>query len=126
MTDEPRDYDREYFRTLSGPLRARIGYDREKDDVVRFVVQVEYHHDGEWHAVVRYDHDGTGESQHAHDVTDEGLHIDIYREGEKDATEYIAPVESGSAGLNRAEDHLAKNLQRFIKRYERWHRIKRR
>jgi len=76
MTDDaPRDYDREYRRPLSGPLQIRVGFDRDKDDVTRFVVQLEYHHAGEWHPVVRYDHDGTGESEHAHDVTDEGLHI---------------------------------------------------
>lgn len=126
MTRGPRDYDREYFRTLSGPLRVRIGFDSRKNDVERFVVQVEYHHNGQWYTVVRYDHDGTGESQHAHDVTEDGLHIDIYREGSKHASEYIAPAESGAEAMNRVEDHLSKNLQRFIERYERWHGIKRR
>jgi hypothetical protein len=122
MTNEtPREYDREYRRALAGPLQVRVGFDREKDTVTRFVVQLEYHHSGEWHPVVRYDHDGTGGSDHAHDVTEDGLHIDIYRDGEKHATEYIAPAHSGTEALNRVEDHLAENLQRFINRYERWH-----
>ena len=43
-------------------------------------------HHGEWQSVVRYDHDGTDESEFAHDVTEERLHIDIYRGGEKEAT----------------------------------------
>jgi hypothetical protein len=47
-------------------------------------------HHGEWQSVVRYDHDGTDESEFAHNVTEEGLHIDIYRGGEKEAMEYVA------------------------------------
>jgi hypothetical protein len=121
MIDEtPREYDREYCRPLAGPLQVRVGFDREKDTVTRFVVQLEYHHGGAWRPVVRYDHDGTG-SDHSHDVTEEGLHIDIYRDGEKHATEYIAPPHSGAEALNRVEDHLAENLQRFTNRYEQWH-----
>jgi hypothetical protein len=121
--EEPRDYDREYCRGVSGPLQVRIGLDREKGAVTRFMVQLEYHHDGDWHPVVRYDHDGTGESEHSHDVVDEGLHIDIYRDGEKHATEYISAVRSGAEGLNRVEEHLSNNLQRFTNRYEQWHGI---
>lgn len=123
MNDTPREYDREYPRNLPGPLRIRVGFDREKDRITRFVVQLEYHHDGAWHSVVRYDHDGTGESEHAHDVVEEGLHIDIYRDDEKHVTEYIGPARTGAEGLNRVEDHLSENLQRFTERYERWHGI---
>jgi len=122
--DTPREYDRSYVRPLPGRARTRVGLDREKDDVIRFVVQLEYRRDGEWHPVVRYDHDGAGESEHAHDATEEGLHIDIYRP-ERDApeTEFITQVRSGAGGLNLAEEHLARNLQRFIERYEEWHQI---
>lgn len=56
------------------------------------MVPLESHHGGEWQPVVRYDHDGTGESEHAHDVTKDGLYIEIYRDGEKHASEYVAPV----------------------------------
>ena len=120
--DTPREYDREYRRPLSGPVQVRVGFDREKDIITRFVVQLEYHRGGEWKPVVRYDHDATN-SEHSHDVTEEGLHIDIYRDGEEHATEYIAPAPSGTVALNRVEDHLAENLQRFIKRYKEWHGI---
>jgi hypothetical protein len=78
-------------------------------------VQLEYHHDGDWQPVVRYDHDAEG--------SDEGLHVEIYRDGEKHATEYIAWAPSGATALTMAEDHLAENLQRFISRYERWRGI---
>lgn len=125
MTDEtPREYDREYLSTVPGPARQRTGRDTVEGEVTRFVVQLEYSHGGAWQPVVRYDHDGTGESEHAHDVTEEGLHIDIYRDGEKHATEYIASVQSANTALDRAEDHLSNNLQRFINRYEQWHNIR--
>jgi hypothetical protein len=124
MTDEePREYDREFTPPVSHRARRRLGFDTSRGRVTRFVVQLEYRHDEEWHPVVRYDHDGTGEGEFAHDVTDEGLHIDIFRNGEKVATEYIAPPQSAGIALDRAEDHLSKNLERFIKRYELWHGI---
>ena len=110
MSEEPREYDREYRRSVPGPLRIRVGFDRSENEVERFVVQLEYQHDNAWHPVVRYDHDGTGHSEAAHDITEEGLHIDIYRHGEKHATEYIARVGDGAEGLNRAEEHLTSNL----------------
>ena len=91
----------------------------EQGEVLRFVVQLEYRLGGEWVEVVRYDHESAGAS--AHDVTKEGLHIDIYREGEKHATEYIAgPLPAGVA-LDLAEDHLAEIAERFIRRFEEWH-----
>jgi hypothetical protein len=123
MEDEPREYDREFTTPLEYRVRRRLGFDTDRGDVVRFVVQLEYHHHGEWQSVVRYDRDGTDESEFAHDVTEEGLHIDIYRDGEKEATEYVAPPLRADLALDRAEDHLLANLERYITRYERWHGI---
>lgn len=126
MSDDvetPREYDREYLAGEEGPIRRRVGYDTDRGAVTRFVVQLEYHRAGEWRPVVRYDHDGTGASEFAHDVSEEGLHIDIYREGEKVATEYVAPPQPAARALTRAEDHLTQNLEWFVERYEEWHGI---
>lgn len=122
----PRDSDREFTVTVNDRGRRRLGFDTHRGEVHRFVVQLEYKHDGEWHTVVRYDHDGTGKSEFSHDVTAEGLHIDIYRDDEKAATEYIAPPQPAALALDRAEDHLSKNLERYIERYEEWHGIRER
>jgi hypothetical protein len=126
MSDDetPREYDHEFRRPLPGPLQTRVAFDRETDRITRFVVQLEYHHGGEWHPVVRYDHDGTGESEHSHDVSEDGLHIDIYRDGNNYRTEYVAPALSGAVALDRAEDHLQNNLEGFTNRYEQWHGIR--
>lgn len=62
---------------------------------VRFVYQLEYNveasYDGvpphDWRQVARFDHDVDG----PHDVADEGLHIDLYRDGGKYAQLYDFP-----------------------------------
>jgi hypothetical protein len=125
MADEPREYDREYTAALTSRTRVRIGYSHDHGDVTRFVVQLEYRLDvDEWREVVRYDHDPA--SDHGHDVTDEGLHIDIYRDGRKFATEFVASPEPAGIALDRAEEHLRRNHERFTERFETWHGIRNR
>lgn len=122
MTDEPREYDREYTARTGTTVRRRLGYSHDHGEVTRFVVQLEYLYEEEWTPIVRYDHGPT--STHGHDVTDEGLHIDVYRDGEKYRTEYVAPPLPAGVALDFAEDHLLENAQRFITRFEEWHEIR--
>lgn len=122
MTDEPREYDREFTAKTGTTVRRRLGYSRDNGDITRFVVQLEYRYEGEWVSIVRYDHDPA--SVHGHDVTEEGLHIDVFREGEKFRTEYVAPPLPAGVALDFAEDHLAENTQRFVRRFEEWHGIR--
>lgn len=84
-------------------------------------MQLEYYHEDAWLTVVRYD----PHTEHGHDVTDEGLHIDIYRDGEKYRTEFVTPPLPPGVALDHAEDHLAQNLQRYVERFEQWHGIQR-
>lgn len=122
--DRPGEYNREYTHPLSRVTRVRLGYSHDRDEVVEFVVQLEYDvGDGDWRTVVRYDHNPNRRS--GHNVTEEGLHIDIYRHQEKYRTEYISPPLPAAAGLDRAEDHLRNNLKGFIQRFETWHGIRR-
>ncbi|WP_425433055.1 DUF7718 family protein [Haloquadratum walsbyi] len=123
MEDSPREYDREYESPISHCARKRLGYNRTQTEITRFVVQLEYKYEGEWHPVVRYDHDI--ESEFGHDVSEEGVHIDIYRDDEKYRTEYVAPPMPAKRALDRAEDHLSNNLVVFIRRFEEWHEIRR-
>lgn len=124
MTDVegPRPYDREFTTAVGHRVRRRIGYSHDHGEVTRFVVQLEYRLAGAWTPIVRYDHDP--ESDHGHDVTEEGLHIDVYRDGEKYRAEYVAPPMPAGVSLDFAEDHLAENTQRFIERFEEWHEIR--
>jgi hypothetical protein len=55
---------------------------------------------------VRYDHDSDGSSEATHDVTVGGLHIDVYREGEKITSNELTPPLPANEALDRAEEHL--------------------
>lgn len=128
MPDTPRDYDKEYTAPTSGAVRQRVGVDVDRGAVTRFVVQLEYLIDpqaDEWATVVRYDHDAEGSAETTHDVTDDGLHIDIYRDGEKIDTHELTPPLPANDALNAAEEHLAEHLEGYVRRFERWHGISR-
>lgn len=116
-----RAYDREFTVIVYRYARRRVGFDTDQGNVVRFVVQLEYFHDGCWWEVVRYDHDGTGGGCFTHDVTEEGLHIDVFRYGRKVTTEYISPPIPAAVALNLAEEHLTQNVEYFLDRFKRWH-----
>jgi hypothetical protein len=71
--------------------------------------------------VVRYDHHR--EAAGGHDVRVEGLHRDVYRDGEKHRVEDVSPPVPAAEAFEYAEDDLRENVQRFIERFESWHDI---
>jgi hypothetical protein len=73
--------------------------------------------------VLRADH--AVEGQHSHDVTQEGVHTDVFRDGEKLRSEEIFPPLAADAALTSAEEHLTQHAERYIERFEEWHRIDR-
>lgn len=95
--------------------------------VTRFVFQLEYDvratPDGrsphDWRAVARFDHDVDG----SHDVAEEGLHLDVYRNGEKVETFRGFP----EVPLNEAPDFcqrfLVVNSDDLLDQFERWHDV---
>ncbi len=52
------------------------------------------------------------------DITEEGLHRDIYRDGEKIRSEEVSPPIPANEGFDAAEEDLRKNVEEFIKRFE--------
>lgn len=124
MSEGPREYDREYTTPLEYRVRRRIGYSHEHGEVTRFVVQLEYRSNGDWREIVRFDHDP--ESDHAHDVTREGVHMDVYRDGEKLRSEEVFPSMPANDALTFAEAHLNQHAERYVKRFEEWHGIRNR
>lgn len=86
------------------------------------MVQLEYWLEDDWCAVVRYDHDQ--EAPGGHNITEEGLHRDVYREGEKIGTVQVTNPIPANEGFNYAEDDLRENVKRYIKRFEQWHDIR--
>lgn len=125
--DGPRKYDKSFTAPEGRRARRRLGLDVEAGQVTRFVVQLEYLLDpfvDEWATVVRYDHDDQGGDEATHDVTEDGLHVDVYREGEKVATHELTPPLPAAAALDAAEDHLAEHLEGYVARFETWQEIR--
>ncbi|WP_135667216.1 DUF7718 family protein [Halorhabdus rudnickae] len=107
---------------IAEKVQIRTAFTTEQGEVVRFMVQLEYWHRGDWKPVVRYDHDRGAKG--GHDIAEKGLHMDIYRDGEKvDVKDVSGPIPPAK-GLDYAEDDLRENVQRYIKRFEQWHDIK--
>ena len=126
MTGDPRNYDKEFTTRVHRRARRRLGTDVDRGQVRRFVVQLEYLVDlypEAWEPVVRYDHDAEGSAEATHDVTEDGLHIDIYRDGEKVDSHELTPPLPANDALSAAEEHLTEHLQGYVRRFEEWHGI---
>lgn len=77
-----------YFVWITYPsVRIRTEFEKRRGVVMRFVVQLEYNSQpdvleaDDWRQVARFDHDPAAPG--GHDVTKEGLHMDIYSDGKK-------------------------------------------
>lgn len=121
--DGPREYDREYTKPVSHRSRIRMGYSTERGTITRFVAQLECFLDSEWEPVVRFDHDPA--SVAGHDVTVDGVHKDVYRGGEKWNVETPFPPMSAESALTLAEEHLSMHHERYLERFDTWHRTDR-
>jgi|AntRauMinimDraft_4_1070384.scaffolds.fasta_scaffold01299_4 hypothetical protein len=107
---------------LADRVQLRTAFSTERGEVTRFMIQLEYWLEGDWREVVRYDHDR--DAPGGHDITDEGLHRDIYRDSEKLRSEEVSPPVPTNEGLDAAEEDLRENVEGFIKRFEKWHGVK--
>lgn len=67
-----------------------------------------------------HDRDAPG----GHDITEEGLHRDVYRDGEKIRSEDVSPPIPANEGFDAAEEDLRENVEGAIKRFEKWHGVK--
>lgn len=106
---------------LADRVQLRTAFSTERGVVTRFVIQLEYWLNGEWRQVVRYDHDR--EAPGGHDVTEEGLHRDVYRDGEKHRIEEVSPPVPANEAFEYAEEDLRESVERFVRRFERWHGV---
>ena len=120
--DGPREYDHIYEDVVDDRVRRRTGYSRNQQTITRFVAQLEYKLDDEWQPIVRFDHDPAGD--HGHDVTTEGVHMDVYRDGQKERVEEVFPPMSARDAFSFAEEHLKQHAEQYISRFEQWHGIR--
>lgn len=107
---------------IADRVQIRTAFSTDRGDVIRFMIQLEYWLGGEWTEIVRYDHDSISEG--GHDVTEEGLHRDVYRDGDKLRSEQVSRPIPANDAFDHAEDDLRENAERFIKRFEQWHDIR--
>lgn len=101
---------------LADRVQLRTAFTTDRGEVVQFMVQLEY-----WREVVRYDHDCDAEG--GHDITEEGLQMDVFRDGEKHRVDQISEPIPANEGFNAAEDDLRENAEDYIKRFEQWHGV---
>ena len=120
--DGPREYDHIYEDVVDDRVRRRTGYSRNQQTITRFVAQLEYKLDDEWQPIVRFDRDPAGD--HGHDVTTEGVHMDVYRDGQKERVEEVFPPMSARDAFSFAEEHLKQHAEQYISRFEQWHGIR--
>lgn len=106
-------------------IRRELAVDR--GTVVRFVVQLEYDwatvtpdaQDPNWRVVARFDHDSVSEG--GHDVSDEGLHLDIYRKGTRHERLRGFPALPTGRAMRYAEEYLIQHSDSLLARFEHWH-----
>lgn len=83
---------------LADRVQVRLGFSKNQGTVTRFMVQLEYWLEDDWCAVVRYDHDQ--EALGGHNITEEGLYRDVYREGEKIGTVQVTnPIPANESSI---------------------------
>ncbi|MFB6269082.1 MAG: hypothetical protein ABEH83_04005 [Halobacterium sp.] len=114
--------------SVEAPATILVEYGREGGRVVYFVVLLYYYArgvpaEGEPEPVVGFDHDERGERT-PHNVRTEGLHMDVYRGGEKYYVKTdFPPVYSAEDALSTAIRHTKTNAPSLVSRFERWHDV---
>ena len=120
------EYETEYIAPEGESVRRRVGFNSKKGEIVRFVFQLEYLFDPdprEYRVVVRSDHDHRGAAIGAHNVAEDGIHIDRYSQGEKVQTRHIHPPVAANTAFSIAEDHILQHSIQYITAFEKWHGI---
>jgi hypothetical protein len=122
--------DNEYTNWVIFPsTQLRVEIDTCEGDVSRFVVQLEYDKEwdydttstSDWAVVARFDHDP--DTEFGHDITHEGLHLDIYRDGEKARVERGFPKVPLNQAPGWCEGYLSAHASRYVRRFKRWHNV---
>lgn len=75
-----------------------------------------------WEPVARFDHNASPGS--GHDIRDEGLHLDVYRNGEKDKVMTDFPKVPLSEAPDFCEQYLENHAERYLAWFERDHGLK--
>ena len=107
--------------------RIRRELDTEEGWVTRFVFQLEYNmratQDGlpphDWRQVARFDHNVDGE----HNIEVEGLHLDLYRDGEKYEKLWGFPEMTANQAPDFCQEFLEERADELLDEFEEWHDV---
>lgn len=107
--------------------QLRVEIDVAEGSIRRFVVQLEYDANwsydttepSRWEPIARFDHEPN--STFGHDIVEEGLHLDVYRDGEKHLVQRGFPQIPLSDAPAWCEGYLRENASSFVDRFEAWH-----
>lgn len=89
------------------------------DNSVRYFDWVEYLHARVRVEVVRFDHDPTNPM--GHDITEEGLHMDVYRDAEKVRVKDDFPSVPLTYAPRYCIAYIQHHADRLLHRFEQWH-----
>lgn len=108
--------------TWDPKTRVCININTRQGDVSDFLVAYEYKLRGSWETVAQFDHDPA--SPYGHDIEREGLHMDLYKQGQKyrvvrSKFPYV-PVDHAPRYCN---EYVNRNHEALIQRFEQWHNV---
>lgn len=117
--------DRQYVKEVGfrGQIRVELG--KTKGDVDWFIVQLEYNHgpfpnqEDDWEQVARFDHQP--QMSWGHDIREEGLHLDLYENGQKVEREMYYAEFPVNKAPQWCEAHLEEYADHYLAQYEIWH-----
>ncbi|APX98555.1 DUF7718 family protein [Natronorubrum daqingense] len=112
----------EYTNEIAPPYtRIRTYFATDRGQVIRFVVKLEYNISNntalleKWEEVARFDHNP--ESQDGHDITDEGLHMDLIEPNGDDRRAWGFPDVPINDAPRWCESYFESNHRRLTKRF---------
>jgi|GEM_PF-708473 len=108
--------------TWNPKTRICANVNTDAGEVTDFVVAYEYEVEGRWMPVARFDHDP--HSPYGHDIEAEGLHMDLFKQGQKYTVvrakfPYVRP----NHGPRYCIEYIKHNHEALIERFERWHDV---
>jgi hypothetical protein len=114
--------DKSYTDVVEYP-HAQIRFSLDTNGVPRrFLIQLEYRVEDDWTPVVRFDHNPAAPT--GHDITEEGLHMDVFRDGEKVRVKRDFPPVSLSYAPRYCVLYIKNNAEPLLRRFEQWHNLK--
>jgi hypothetical protein len=109
--------------------RVRRERDIQRGEIQYFISQLEYDiqatpvgdNKPDWRIVARFDHNT--DPDRGHDIREEGLHLDIYKYGEKHKVRDNFPYISLSAAPEFCDRFFKQNAPKLLHQFERWHNL---